>query len=130
MSLCRQIYIRCNLSGCSHQLISATVRLNCFTIIHCYKVSHLRGRHRYSNRLCRIFYKMTNQVSVQALLQAKISNGFCSIFRLLRSALRKDAGVSFTIYNAVATPSIQRAYLLIVNDVNKFHKCGYATAIL
>ena len=34
--------------------------------------------------------------------------------RLLRSALRKDTGVSSTIYNAVVTPSIQRVYLLIV----------------
>ena len=34
-------------------------------------------------------------------------------FRLLRSALRKDTGMSFTIYNAVITPSIQRANLLI-----------------
>ena len=34
--------------------------------------------------------------------------------RLLRSALRKDTGVGSTIYNAVSTPSIQRASLLIV----------------
>ena len=34
--------------------------------------------------------------------------------RLLRAALRKDTGVSYTIINDVATPSIQRAYLLIV----------------
>ena len=33
--------------------------------------------------------------------------------RLLRSALRKDIGLSSTIYNVVVTPSIQRANLLI-----------------
>ena len=69
-------------------------------------MSHLRGRHRYSNRLCRIFYKMSNQVSVQALLQAKTSNGFCSILRLLRSALRKDAGVSYTVINDVVETGV------------------------
>ena len=37
--------------------------------------------------------------------------------RLLRSALRKDTGVNSTIYNAVVTPSIQRANLLIALNI-------------
>ena len=48
----------------------------------------------------------SNQVSVQALLQVKTSNGFCSILRLLRSALRKDAGVSSIIINDVVETGI------------------------
>ena len=67
-------------------------------------MSHLRDCHRYSNRLCRL--KSSNQVSVQALLQVKTSNDFCSIVRLLRSALRKDTGVSFTIINGVVETGI------------------------
>ena len=51
-------------------------------------------------------YKMSNQVSVQALLQVKTSNDFCSIFRLLRSALRKYTGMSSTIINDVVETGI------------------------
>ena len=74
--------------------------------------SHILGLERIEVRLHRFYVSMptisSNQVSVQALLQAKTSNDFCSIFRLLRSALRKDTGVSSTMINDVVETGIQR----------------------
>ena len=48
--------------------------------------SHILGLERLEVQLHRFYVSMptisSNQVSVQALLQVKTSNGFCSIFRL------------------------------------------------